>query len=251
MQTVGVQKVTARRRGSAMPELPPTSWGLLDAACGKDADADAALAEFSRRYYAPVRAYVAALTGEDDADDLTQSFFTSRILSKNVLAAALPSRGSFRPYLKRAIRNFLIDAVRREHRVKRGGAVRPVQYDTVAGAVDGRTWSRPDAAFHETWVRAILEDALSRVRKLCAERGQLDHFELFLHRHLSSSSPLPSWEELGARFQLGEKTARSRAETVARHFRSVLRQMLAIELGSRRAVNEELATLHVLLKEGS
>ena len=74
-----------------------------------------AMAEFVRRYHAPVAAYLRVLTGDDDrAADLAQGFFEQRILTGTVLTRADRSRGGFRQYLKRAIRNFCLDRLRHD-----------------------------------------------------------------------------------------------------------------------------------------
>jgi hypothetical protein len=55
------------------------------------------------------------------------------------------------------------------------------------------------------------------------------------------------WKELGEAYGLDEKAARNRAETVARHFRLVLRDMLTDEVGSEQSADEEIATLLAFL----
>jgi hypothetical protein len=96
-------------------------------------------------------------------------------------------------------------------------------------------------------VCALLETALEKVRQICATRGQQEHFELFRGRYYGDAPDQPSWRELGERFGLDEKAARNRTETVGRHFRFVLREMLAAEAGSVEAVDEEIAALLALL----
>jgi hypothetical protein len=112
-----------------------------------------------------------------------------------------------------------------------------------------------EAAFHRAWVKVTLAEALTRVRALCLKRKQEVHLHLFEARYLSEADPAPSWEELGARYGMDQKTARDRADTVARHFRLVLRRMLRNEItapvGSGRgrpqvteaAIDEEIKAL--------
>ncbi len=52
------------------------------------------------------------------------------------------------------------------------------------------------------------------------------HLQLFEARYLCADDG-PSWSDLGVLFGLDQKTARERADTVARHFRIVLRKMLS------------------------
>ena len=108
-----------------------------------------------------------------------------------------------------------------------------------------------EAAFHCAWVRQILAEALTRVRAQCLKRKQQLHLDLFEARYLTDGDFPPSWEELGARYGIDQKTARARTDTVARHFRLVLRRMVRGEIsmpfdsrhGSDAALDEEIRAL--------
>jgi RNA polymerase sigma factor (sigma-70 family) len=235
----------ATRRGAVFPD---TSWTLLEAACDTAERGQLAREEFTVRYYKPVRAYIAAIVRDpEQTDELTQSFFERVVLSGRLLRAADPKRGSFRPYLKQALRNFTIDHLRHQ---TLGGAqiVRPEE--------DTRGWEAlpsgprppsPETEYHNAWVRALLERTLEEVRQLCLARGQAVHFELFRGRYFGEAAEPPSWRELGERFGLDEKAARNRTETVARHFRVLLRQTLVADTGSIAAADDEIAALLALL----
>jgi hypothetical protein len=104
----------------------------------------------------------------------------------------------------------------------------------------------PESAFNEAWVRRLLDESLTRVREICERKNQVDHYRLFMGMYLSDSIE-PSWRELGALYGLDEKTARSRSDTVVRHFRKIVREILREETGSDALVDEELAALRALL----
>jgi DNA-directed RNA polymerase specialized sigma24 family protein len=223
--------------------FPDTSWTLLGAACGEGDGAARARTEFVERYFRPVYAYLGAIVRDPEkAEDLTQGFFEVAILSGRLLARADPAKGGFRPYLKQALRNYVIDA-------RRKGARSPVpglRPDTESGGWDliiADEAHAADAAFHDAWVRSLLEEALDRVCKICETKGQREHFELFAGRYLSDVADLPGWRALGARYALDEKTARSRADTVSRHFRAALREILRRDVGSDEDVDAEVAAL--------
>lgn len=224
--------------------FPQTSWALLSAARGEGNAATKALEEFSRRYYQPVYAYIAALTrNRDNAQELTQGFFTTVILSGRLLARLERSKGSFRPFLKQALRNYVADAWRKQKRHTPEEDVRPDGWSQGWDGLAQTDVPSPEAAFHTAWVRALLEEALAKVSDVCENKGQTEHLTLFLGRYVSEASEPPSWEELGKAYDLDGKAARNRAETVARHFRLVLREMLIDEVGSERSADAELATL--------
>jgi RNA polymerase sigma factor (sigma-70 family) len=235
-----------RDRVKPSARFPQTSWELLaDAAA--DNRGGPALTEFSDRYYAAIVAYIAAIV-RDSADprDLTHQFFESVVLSRRLFAGVNRSRGTFRPYLKQAIRNFLIDDYRRRHRRQalEGPEVHP---DTAAGGWDlvaADHTPAPDEAFQRAWAQSLVRIAMARVRTACDQKGQAEHFQLFVGRYLAD--PEPSWRELGDRVGLDEKTARSRADTVARRFRATLRELIASDLTSADNVDDEIRRLIAL-----
>src|SRR6185503_6003199 len=100
-----------------MDRFPSTSWELLADASRRGDEWATARNELAERYYAAVRAYIAAITRNGvDPDDLTQRFFETVVLSGRLLQHADREKGRFRPYLKQSIRNFLVDEHRRQAR---------------------------------------------------------------------------------------------------------------------------------------
>jgi RNA polymerase sigma factor (sigma-70 family) len=230
-----------------MELFPSTVWDLLGDASRRGDGSAAALSEFVDRYYAAVRAFIAAVSRDPvDADDLTQRFFETIVLSGNLLARANAHKGRFRPYLKQAIRHFLID----EHRRRR----RTVQADVRPDARDGG-WNDlladsapgPDAELLRAWARSLVAMAVRQLETLCEDHHQRQHFQMFVKRYLSDPDDPPSWREVGEAFGLEEKIARSRTETAARHFRQLLRQLIASDLGSEEGVDEELQAVLAIL----
>lgn len=225
--------------------LPQTSWTLLVAARGEGSDAAAAREEFARRYYPPVHAYLAAIIRDsvgpmepEELEELTQRFFVQAVATGRLLAGADRAKGSFRPYLKQALRNYVKDRQKEWQRKGRLSEADSDELDRFADPSPG-----PDAAFHAAWVRSLVEEALGKVQAMCQAKGQQEHFALFVGHYLSESGEQPAWRDLGTTFHLDEKTARSRTETVARHFRFVLREMLAQDVGAAQNVDEEIAAL--------
>jgi RNA polymerase sigma factor (sigma-70 family) len=228
--------------------FPQTSWELLTRAGGADPGDGSALNEFTERYYTAVRAYVSAIVRNDaERDDYTQKFFVRMVINRRLLAGARGARGSFRSYLKQAIRNFLVDEYRSRSRKKSLPARSNVHPDTLEGGWDrliADSSPAPDIAFQRTWARSLVSAALSRVSCLCDEKGQREHFQLFAGRFLTGAER--SWRELGAEFGLDEKTARGRAETVVRQFRAVLRELVAADSTPGTDIDAEIRALIAL-----
>ena len=219
-----------QRRFIIAQVFPETSWTLLAKAREQCAEGARARDDFAKTYDRPVQEFLSVIVHDrEKARDLSQEFFRKLSASGAIFEHATHERGRFRDFLKQALRNHAADYYRRER--AEGRQVHPDQ----EGA---ERWEllhfsklpEAEAAFHQAWVKVVLGQALKRVRAVCLKRNQDVHFELFRARYLCGSEAVPSWHELGAPFGMDEKTARDRAETVARHFRSVLRQMLRNEI---------------------
>ena len=232
-------------------KFPETSWSLLAKAREPSEEGLRAREDFARRYYWPVREYLRFLVQDGEkAGELSQEFFARLSESKALWEHVSREKGAFRSYLRTALRHLVIDGQRRE-RSKEALETHPDQ-ESGAGweVLEGPSVDAAEAAFHRAWVELTLTDALARVRIRCLKRNQEVHLELFEARYLSESETPPTWGELGRRHGMDEKTARERADTVARHFRNILRMMLRSEIqvanGGRvtdEAIDEEIKML--------
>jgi RNA polymerase sigma factor (sigma-70 family) len=228
-------------------QFPSTKWELLAGASPRGEQSTAALNEFANRYYAAVRAFIAAVARNPvDADDLTQRFFETVVLSGRLLTRADRQKGSFRPYLKQAIRNFLVDEYRREARSVTPD-IRPDGVDGGWNAIAPESTPGPDQELLRAWARSLVAIAVTQLETICAENGQEQHFQLFVHRYLADPDNPPAWRNVGAAFGLDEKIARSRADTAVRHFRVLLRNLIASDMGSEKGIDEELQAVIAVL----
>ena len=230
-----------------MDRFPSTSWELLADASRRGDEWATARNELAERYYAAVRAYIAAITRNTvDPDDLTQRFFETVVLSGRLLQHADREKGRFRPYLKQSIRNFLVDEHRRQARSVAGD----VHPDAVANgwsAIAADQSPTADEEMLRAWARSLVAMAVARLEKVCAEKQQSEHFQLFARRYLADPDQTPSWRDIGTAFGLDEKIARSRADTVVRQFRSVLRELVETDIGAEGDIDKELQDVIAIL----
>jgi RNA polymerase sigma factor (sigma-70 family) len=241
--------------------FPETSWTLLAKAREQSDQGSRAREDFARIYYRPVRQFLLLLVQDgEQAQELAQEFFTRLSGPGGLLERARPEKGAFRNYLRESLRNL----VRDYYRCDRAQAFQTHPDQASAGGwdvIELPGYPAAEAAFHREWVKVTLAEALNRIRALCLKRNQQVHLDLFEARYLSEEDLAPTWEELGARYSMDQKTARERADTVARHFRLVLRRMLSNEItvpaGSGRwrpqvmeaAIDEEIKALLSPLKD--
>jgi DNA-directed RNA polymerase specialized sigma24 family protein len=220
---------------------------LLADASRRAPNAGDALNEFADRYYQAVRAFIAAVARPgSDVDDLTQRFFETAILGGRVLPKADRARGPFRPYLRQAIRNFLVDEYRREARLVRAD-VRPDAENDGWGVIAIPDAAEPEREMLRAWAKRLVALAVGQTRQLCEARGLAAHFALFAQRYLAEGDP-PSWRDVGVAFGLDAKLARNRADTAARQFRAVLRHLVLQDVGGDASrIDEELRAVMALL----
>ncbi len=164
------------------PKFATTQWSVVLAARARGSEpAERALAELCHRYWYPLYAYVRRRVGNaEEARDLTQEFFV-RLLERNLVAAAEPTRGRFRTFLLSSCQNFLVNEWHRARAARRGGG-RPAlpldfadgdsRYDRVP--VDDAT---PEWLYERQWVLTLLDRVLERLRADHASRGQERTFE--------------------------------------------------------------------------
>ena len=101
-----------------------TRWTVVLSAGGQPtSQAEVALEELCRTYWYPLYVYIRRQGhGKEDAEDLTQSFF-SRLLQKNYFEGLSGEKGKFRAFLLASLKHFLANEWDRATRQKRGGGV--------------------------------------------------------------------------------------------------------------------------------
>jgi DNA-directed RNA polymerase specialized sigma24 family protein len=170
----------------APAQFQTTRWSLILRARGEGALARAALEGLCRAYWFPLYAFARRNgAARQDAEDLTQAFF-SHVWAGNFVARAEPAKGRFRSFLLGSLRNFIAKEHARDSAQKRGGGVRPVDFDeTVAeqrlSTVGGRAELTPLPPLLARAGVGLAEELLlqARVRQLAddpsrrplAERG--------------------------------------------------------------------------------
>src|SRR4026208_42867 len=94
--------------GGSRRDFPSTSWNLVR---GVGKAQREHLERLIYLYWKPAYLYLRASGKKsvEDAKDLTQDFF-ARLIERKDWEKLSPEKGSFRGFLKRALKNFMIDA---------------------------------------------------------------------------------------------------------------------------------------------
>ncbi len=230
--------------------FPTTHWSLLaQATIHGDAVQREALAEFYRRYRAPVLAFVTQRTPDRArAEDLAQDFFL-HLMENSVLQRATPQRGRFRSFLLGTLVRFLARDRAHASAGKRGGGESPVPLETGQAEADGATVPpEVERAFDRVWARELLARARTEVE--AAWRAQRSPAEwVAVAAFLPGAISTPTYEEAAA--TLGWTVARLKTEVfrLRQKFRETVRADVMLTVDAPHEVETELAHLHRVLAD--
>jgi RNA polymerase sigma factor (sigma-70 family) len=211
-----------------------------------------------RQYWKPVYHFVRVLrpVRPDDAEDLAQQFFTL-LLGRRDFEKLSPERGSFRGFLKAAVKNFLIDQDRAgAARSPRDGARMFPYEEAEAVWQDGRRGRRapsPEEAFDQEWARAALEEALARLKRSLSAEGKEAYFAIFMEYWLESAGGTgavdsahragvsdPSYATLAREHSISEADVGNYLRYARQSLRAALREVVLEYAGSDDEIEREL-----------
>lgn len=224
-----------------------TRWSLVLAAAESGSDAsEGALADLMEQYWFPLYAYARRRGYDpDDARDLTQSF-CAKLLEKKDLSAADPARGRFRTFLLSSMKNFLAGEWRKDHTLKRGGAVEVVSLDfdsaeETYGLEPSRELS-PEAIYQRRWALGLLERAVTDLGASYAKAGKLELFDA-LKGFLGGEDAVLPYSELSRRLDLSEGALRTAASRLRSRWRGRIRELVAETVQDEADIEDELRSL--------
>jgi RNA polymerase sigma-70 factor (ECF subfamily) len=236
------------RSGSAEArQFANTRWSLVAAAGHGNSDAARqALATLCQLYWYPLYAYARRqLSTAEDAQDMTQAFF-AELLEKDYLQAADPQRGRFRSFLLTAFKHFLSRQRERAHARKRGGGRSPLSLDFQAGEsryhLEPADHETPETIYERRWALAVLEQALSRLRREMAGAGKEKLFEC-LKGALAGEGLQESYARIARELGLSEPAVKVVVYRLRRRYQELLRAEIGQTVTSPEEVEEELRDL--------
>jgi len=243
--------VTAAHTNAARSPRPfaTTRWSLVFAAGGKNAptspSARQALAELCEIYWYPLYAYVRRRgSSREEAEDLTQEFFT-RLLEKETLQAADPKRGRFRSFLLSAMSNFLSNEWRSRQTQKRGGGQRTLSFDLDEGharySLEPAGGQSPEREFDRRWAMTLLERSIANLRERYRGDGKEALFAA-LAPGLGGGESV-SYAEIGERLAMSEAAIKTAMHRLRRRCREALRAEIAQTVSSEAEIDDELRDL--------
>jgi RNA polymerase sigma-70 factor (ECF subfamily) len=215
--------------GGSRRDFPSTSWNLIR---GVGKAHREHLERLIYLYWKPAYLYLRASGRKsvEDAKDLTQDFF-ARLIERKDWEKLTPERGSFRGFLKRALKNFMIDAARREQARRPGEGLFLFRFEEVR---DAHPTVDPEKAFDREWIKTILRDSIRDLEIRLKKEGSSNLFDVFKLYCLPDGSADPAES---SRFLKGELEGITYAD-------------VATKLGLRESdVRKRLARCRAVLRE--
>lgn len=224
-----------------------TRWSVvLQAGEDEGGKPSEALAELCEAYWYPVYGFVRSQGYvEDDARDLTQSYFAT-LLDKGFLRDLRPELGRFRSFLLVSIRNFLSNQRDRDRAEKRGGGLRSVSLDVEKAekrmAAERSIDTSPDRSFEVRWALTVVRHSMEKLEAEFEAADQGARFAL-LRGFMIGDAPTLSYGDIAARLDLSENAVKSMVRRLRKRFGVVLRAEVAQTIDRREDVDEELRYL--------
>jgi RNA polymerase sigma-70 factor (ECF subfamily) len=203
-----------------------------------------ALVEFVRRQFE---------ASELDAEELVQQFVTDRVLAKNLLTKAEPSKGKFRTFLMTSIKRFVLDQFRRQRTDKRRPPNGFVSMDSVQSDAMLDLDTDEQRTFDQSFVRQIIAEAIHRTHEYCIRKNQTEIWEILYERvlipHIEERAPVDYdtlVEELGLR---SRAEAQNKLATGKRTFQRCFQEVIMEFTASAEEFEEEWAYLSRFFSE--
>ena len=233
------------RMGGAAGEFPTTRDSVVvPSSTGRDPDLDRLIVLYWKPVYWLVRK--SGTRGNEDAKDLTQEFFTRVVVEGSLAERYTPDKGSFRAYLKTAVRNFLRNEHRDDTRLKRGGAAGPLALQGVdldlTDLLPDEQALPPEQLFDRAWRSVVLGRAVDRIRTELAAQGKSAVFEVFRRYDLEGGGAL-SYEDVGRELGLTPDTVKNHLTRAREDFRQAVRATVCGTVADARDLSAELRDL--------
>ena len=228
-----------------------TRWSLVIAA-GRDQTpaSRAALAELCELYWPPLYAY-ARRRGHsvDEAQDLTQAFFT-RLLEKRTVQVADPQRGRFRSFLLTSFKHFSANEHDRERAQKRGGGEPTVSLDfepvEARYAAEPANRLTPEALFERQWARGVLDRVLATLRAECVNAGKEATFDRLKDLVVGEKNP-GGFAAIADALDTSEGAIKVMIHRFRRRYQQLLRAEIGLTVSNEAEIDDEIRHLIAVL----
>jgi RNA polymerase sigma factor (sigma-70 family) len=240
--------------GGSARSFPTTAWSdILAAGDARHPDRAERLNRILALYWKPVYVYIRAAWHKpvEDAKDLTQAFF-AHLLETDTLARVRAERGSFRAYLKQALKYFLInagraEAVRRPEKPLISLDANPDELERLGLAAPDES---PERAYDRLWFSCLMDHAVAELRERLTRDGKAVYFDVFNAYVLEpegaaavAAPGAPTYGGVAARLGIQESDVRNYLSACRRELRTILAEQIREYSDTEADVQGELELL--------
>ena len=224
-----------------------THWSVvLAAGQGDSSRAQNALETLCRAYWYPIYVYVRRKGhGPDDAQDLTQEFFT-QLIRKDHLRRADQAKGKLRTFLLMMLDYFLARERSRAHRQKRGGQFNFISLDQQTPEeryrLEPADTDSPEKKFLRQWALTVLKQALDALELECEGNGKGTLFRE-VQNLLSREREREVYPGISQRLGMAEGAVRVAVHRLRQRYGELLRSEIAQTVDGPEEVDEEMRFL--------
>ena len=205
-----------------------------------------AIETLCRIYWYPLYAYVRRKGyGPDDAQDLTQDFFT-RLLEKHAIEGIQREGGRFRSFLLTAFNHFLINEWEHRHAEKRDQRKVAFSLDELdpearyqVEPVDAAT---PETLFDRQWATTLLAQVMGRLRDEYTRDGKAELFQR-LQPCLTGAEQMLPYAELAVLLGTTREAVKMAVHRLRRRYGELLRAELGDTVASPQEADDEIRHL--------
>jgi RNA polymerase sigma-70 factor (ECF subfamily) len=230
--------------------FPSTRWSLIRAARDPRApEYREAIDHLCRLYWKPVYAFIRATRPftVEESKDVCQDFFVE-LMEGNMLGRYAPERGSFRGYLRGAIRLFLLERHQQASAQKRGGGRTILSMDE---SIDVPSGQGPEDAFDLQWARSAVDHALADLREELTRGGKELYYRVLDRYDLNPPAEgAPTYAALARELGLKETDVSNYLVHARSRLRALLTARIRDYVAEEAEVQPELARIFDLLTGG-
>lgn len=226
-----------------------TRWSLVRLAIAEEpVEALQAMETLCEAYWYPLYAFIRRSGyGPEDAEDLTQGFF-ARMLDRDILMSADPSRGKLRSFLLTCLRRYMANERERAMAQKRGGGLATsldAEWAEDRYRHEPRDDLSPDRLFQRRWALTVLEHALRLLEEEYADRGKGEHYAVLRPFLGLGPEPGQSYEQVAERLGLTVSNVKTQVFRLRQRWRELLFEQVSLTLDEPSAdeIKAELAEL--------
>ena len=228
-----------------------TQWNVVAAAAESRSPGGAeALEQLCVDYWYPLYAFLRRRgQSPEAAEDLTQSFFAERVVTRRVLKDISPERGKFRSWLLASLLNFVGHEREKAMTLKRGGGLPHVSIGMPdLGEAEGRYQAEPGhdltpaKLYDRAWAFTLLDQTQEELRAVHERTGRAESFAA-LRGFLPGAGSTQPYAEVAEKLGKSEDAVKMAVSRLRQEFGKTLRARIARTVDGDAEADEELRHL--------